>query len=271
MIDLLLIGFGKMGSALAKGWTKNCYNFNISIIEKDKNKINKNFNDKFTFYKNLHDFTIEKKKIDFVVLAVKPQQIHEIKNEINYFNFKKVIFISILAGKPTEWFRKNLSKGIKIVRAMPNLPASVLKGTTGVFCPQIISMNEKKDIKLILSSVGYVSFVEKEELIDIITSISGSGPAYYYYLTETLVEFGLKMGLKKESAKNFAYNTFIGSAKLFENQSMKNISQLRENVTSPGGTTEAALQVLMDSRKGLPVLIEKALLSAVRRAKKLKG
>ena len=154
---------------------------------------------------------------------------------------------------------------------MPNLPASVLKGTTGVFCPQIISMNEKKDIKLILSSVGYVSFVEKEELIDIITSISGSGPAYYYYLTETLVEFGLKMGLKKESAKNFAYNTFIGSAKLFENQSMKNISQLRENVTSPGGTTEAALQVLMDSRKGLPVLIEKALLSAVRRAKKLKG
>ena len=76
MIDLLLIGFGKMGSALAKGWTKNCYNFNISIIEKDKNKINKNFNDKFTFYKNLHDFTIEKKKIDFVVLAVKPQQIH---------------------------------------------------------------------------------------------------------------------------------------------------------------------------------------------------
>ena len=271
MINLLLIGFGKMGSSLAYGWTKNHNNFNISIIEKDKKIISKNASNKLIFYKNIKDFNLEKKKVDFVVLAVKPQQINEFKNEINHFNFKKIIFISILAGKSIQWFKKNISNEIKIVRAMPNLPASILQGTTGVFCPRIITKTEKNDIKVILSSVGYVSFVQKEELIDILTSISGSGPAYYYYLTEILIEFGLKMGLKKESAKNFAYNTFIGAAKLFENQSIKNIAKLRKNVTSPGGTTEAALQVLMDRKKGLPVLVEKALRSAIKRAKKLKG
>ena len=260
-----------MGSSLVKGWISSHSIFKISIVEKNTKLIDQNRNKKINFFKSLDEFILKKIKIDFIILAIKPQQIDDLKNKLNKFNFKEVVFISILAGKSLEWFKQNISRNINLVRAMPNLPASVLKGTTGVYCPRSISIEQKNKIEKILSSIGYVSFVKKENLIDVVTSISGSGPAYYYYLTEILFKFGIKMGLTKKSAENFAYNTFIGSAKLLENQKIKNVSLLRKHVTSPGGTTEAALQVLMDKGNGFPTLIEKALKNAIKRARTLKG
>ena len=272
MKNILLVGFGKMGSSLARGWVKDNSKtkYNISVIEKKViPQIDKTFNN-VNFYKNFDEFFLKKQKIDFVVLAVKPQQLNEIKDGLLKVENKNTIFISILAGKSTKWFKENISNNLKIVRAMPNLPASISKGITAIFCSKNISLSEKLIIKKIMLSVGTVSFVRKENQIDVITGISGSGPAYFFYLVEILIEIGIDLGLSKKESVNFAQNTFIGSAYLLDEENKLSAKSLRENVTSPGGTTEAALKVLMNSKNGVKVLFKKAILNAIDRANQLK-
>ncbi len=270
MNHIVLIGHGKMGSALAKGWVKENSQYKISIIEKEKLLLNYK---KFTYvkvYKNFNEFFTENKKIDFVVLAIKPQQLNDIKNDILKFENKNTVFISILAGKSVSWFKENISTEIKIVRAMPNLPASISRGVTAIYCSSSILPNEKLIIEELLSSIGTVSFVSNEEQIDLITAISGSGPAYFFYLTEALTEIAIDLGISKDDAINFAKNTFIGSAILLDSEKSNNATSLRKNVTSPGGTTEAALKILMNEDEGLKIILKKAVLNAISRAHELK-
>ena len=173
-----------------------------------------------------------------------------------------------MAGISTAWFKEKISKEIKIVRAMPNLPSSVLSGVTGIYNSRNILKKEIENIKIILKSIGEIILLKNEKLIDIVTSISGSGPAYYFYLTEVLTEVGVKLGLKKNEAEILAYQTFVGSAKLLK-ETKQNFSKLRKDVTSPGGTTEAALSILMNDRNGLNKIFTKALSAALTRAKEL--
>ena len=271
MNHIVLIGHGKMGSALAKGWLKENSQYKISIIEKEELLFNYKKFTNVKVYKNFDEFFSENKEIDFVVLAIKPQQLNDIKNDILKFENKSTVFISILAGKSVNWFKENISSEIKVVRAMPNLPASISRGVTAIYCTSSILPNEKLTIKELLLSIGTVSFVSKEEKIDLITAISGSGPAYFFYLTEVLTEIAIDLGISKDDAINFAKNTFIGSASLLDSERSNNVITLRENVTSPGGTTEAALNILMDKEKGLKSLLKKAVLNAINRANELKN
>ena len=271
MYHIVLIGHGKMGSSIAKGWIKEKYKHKISIIEKKKLLFNyKNFTN-VKLYKNFNDFFTENKKIDFVFLAIKPQQLNDIKDDILRIDNKNTVFISILAGKPVNWFRKNISSKIKIVRAMPNLPASISKGVTAIYCSSSISPNEKLIIEELLLSSGTVSFVSKEEQIDLITAISGSGPAYFFYLTEVLTEVAIDLGISQKDAVKFANDTFIGSAALLESEKGNDVISLRKNVTSPGGTTEAALKIIMNKEKGLKSMLKRAVLNAINRANELKN
>ena len=271
MNHIVLIGHGKMGSSLAKGWIKENSMYKISIIEKEELIFNyKNFTN-VKLYKNFNEFFKENEKIDFVVLAIKPQQLNDIKSDILKFEKKNTVFISILAGKSVSWFKNNISTKIKIVRAMPNLPASISRGVTAIYCSSSILPNEKLIIEKLLSSIGTVSFVSDEEQIDLITAISGSGPAYFFYLTEVLAEIAIDLGISKDNAINFAKNTFIGSAILLDSEKSNNVVSLRKNVTSPGGTTEAALKILMNEDEGLKVTFKKAVLNAINRARELKN
>ena len=271
MYHIVLIGHGKMGSALAKGWVKQNSKYIISIIEKEELLFDyKNFTN-VKLYKNFNEFFIENKKIDFVVLAIKPQQLNDIKKDILKIYTKTTVFLSILAGKTVSWFKENISREIKIVRAMPNLPASISRGVTAIYCSSSISSNEKFIIEELLFSIGTASFVLKEEQIDLITAISGSGPAYFFYLTEVLTEIAIDLGISKDDAINFAKNTFIGSGYLLESEVSDDVISLRKNVTSPGGTTEAALNILMNKERGLKVLLKKAVLNAIDRAKELRN
>jgi len=270
MNHIVLIGHGKMGSSLAKGWVKENSKYKISIIEKEELLFDyKNFAN-VKSYKNFSEFFTENKKINFVVLAIKPQQLNYIKNDILKFEDKNTVFISILAGKPVSWFKENIFSEIKIVRAMPNLPASISRGVTAIYCSSDILPNEKLIIEELLSSIGKVSFVSNEDQIDLITAISGSGPAYFFYLTEVLTEIAIDLGISKDDAINFAKNTFIGSAILLDSEKNNDVISLRKNVTSPGGTTEAALKILMNKDKGLKIILKKAVLNAINRAHELK-
>ena len=211
-------------------------------------------------------------KPDFVLIAIKPQQIVSIKENLKNLFDEKIVFLSIVAGLSSNWFKKNISSKIKIVRAMPNTPASVLKGVTGVFHSDNILENEILIVKNILNSIGKVVFLKKENLIDVVTSISGSGPAYFFYLTEVLTKLGQELGLTEREAKIFASETFIGSAKLLESSfSHNDVLTLRKNVTSPGGTTEAALKILTDQNFGIKKIIKKGVIAAISRAKELDG
>ncbi len=271
MCQILLIGHGKMGSALAKGWIKDDSKYKISIIEKEKILFDYKKFTNVKLYKNFNEFFSENKRIDFVVLAIKPQQLNDIKNYILKIENKKTVFISILAGKSINWFKENISNEIKIVRAMPNLPASISRGVTAIYCSNSISPNEKLIIEELLLSIGTISFVSKEEQIDLITAISGSGPAYFFYLTEVLTEIAIDLGISKNDAINFAKNTFIGSASLLDSEKSNDVISLRKNVTSPGGTTEAALKILINEDEGLKVILKKAVLNAISRAYELKN
>ena len=266
MMKILLVGYGKMGSSLARGWLKKKLKIEISVIEKEKVLSSKKNN--IIFYNSFEDYFEAKKSPDIILIAIKPQQLKDIIVYLNKIYKKNIIFISVVAGISTAWFKEKISKEIKIVRAMPNLPSSVLSGVTGIYNSRNILKKEIENIKIILKSIGEIILLKNEKLIDIVTSISGSGPAYYFYLTEVLTEVGVKLGLKKNEAEILAYQTFVGSAKLLK-ETKQNFSKLRKDVTSPGGTTEAALSILMNDRNGLNKIFTKALSAALTRAKEL--
>ena len=266
MTKILLVGYGKMGSSLARGWLKKKLKIEISVIEKEKVLSSKKNN--IIFYNSFEDYFEAKKSPDIILIAIKPQQLKDIIVYLNKIYKKNIIFISVVAGISTAWVKKKNSKEIKIVRAMPNLPSSVLSGVTGIYNSRNILKKEIENIKIILKSIGEIILLKNEKLIDIVTSISGSGPAYYFYLTEVLTEVGVKLGLKKNEAEILAYQTFVGSAKLLK-ETKQNFSKLRKDVTSPGGTTEAALSILMNDRNGLNKIFTKALSAALTRAKEL--
>jgi len=267
MNKILLVGYGKMGSSLAKGWLKRKLEFDISVIEKEiiSDVVEKN---NIRFYKTFEDYLATKESPSIILLAIKPQQLLEIVNDLKKIYRKKITFVSILAGISTKWYKEKISKDIKIVRAMPNLAASVLKGVTGVYYSNNILEKEIQVIKLIIQSIGKIVLLKKEDLIDVVTSISGSGPAYFFYLTEVLSKIGQKFGLNENDTKTLAFQTFVGSAKLLE-ETKQNASQLRKDVTSPGGTTEAALSILMQENEGLNKIMDEAIKAAMLRAKEL--
>ena len=267
MKNIVLFGYGKMGSSIASGWLLKKLNFNFYIIEKETLLREKAKKNGFKAYNNI-DQIIENsdfQNIDIIFLAVKPQQMTEVTKQFHKLDFQKTLFISIAAGLSFSWFKSKINENIKIVRAMPNLPASVGKGVTGYCKSDNLSLNEEENINILLNSFGKAVYLDNENLIDVVTAISGSGPAYIFYLVEVFSQIGKNNGLSEESAKILALETLIGSARLLESSNI-DPKTLRQNVTSPGGTTEAGLEILASKKMGLYDLLNSTINTAKQRA-----
>jgi len=202
-----------------------------------------------------------------IVLAVKPQSMDALLPQLKqkYGAGAKPLYLSIAAGKPLSYFARHLGAEKPVVRAMPNTPALIGKGITAMCSNNAADAQDKKLATSLLQSAGEVVWLEEESQMDAVTAISGSGPAYVFLFMEALIAAGVESGLSETISKKLVCQTILGSAELAM-RSSESLSALRENVTSPGGTTAAALEILMknDAFKTL-------LATAVRQAKKRAG
>jgi pyrroline-5-carboxylate reductase len=203
---------------------------------------------------------------EVVVFATKPQVMEKVVPP--YARFAgQALFLSIAAGKTVAFFRRHLGDRAAIVRAMPNTPAAVGRGIT-VGCPTPeVTQAQRALADRLLASVGAVEWVTEESLIDAVTAVSGSGPAYVFLLAEAMAAAGAKAGLPADLAMRLARATVSGAGELMR-QAPESAEQLRKNVTSPQGTTAAALEILM-AADGFGPLLEKAIAAAARRSREL--
>ena len=201
---------------------------------------------------------------EVVVLAVKPQVLRQALGEIEMP--KERLVLSICAGVPVAAIVKATSAGQPIVRTMPNTPALLRAGVAGLYASAAVSAAQREVANVILSAVGKTVWVEDEALLDAVTALSGSGPAYFFHLMESMMEAGERLGLPADMAATLTLETALGAA-LMARQGAEAPAALRRKVTSPGGTTESALAVLAE-RKVKPALVE-ALTVASRRSRQL--
>jgi pyrroline-5-carboxylate reductase len=204
-----------------------------------------------------------------IVLCVKPQQLLEAITQLNvslaHLSGSQILTLSIVAGVRIADIAKQLGHA-RIVRAMPNTPALIQKGITGLYAGQHVNQEDIQLINLVCQSIGTSLWVNQEVLLDVVTAISGSGPAYVFSMIEHLTNSGIQLGLTTEQAKLFATHTVIGAGQLALS-SKDSASQLREKVTSKGGTTFAALEILNQRSWGLA--LEDAVKAATQRAKEM--
>jgi pyrroline-5-carboxylate reductase len=204
-----------------------------------------------------------------VVIAVKPQNAAEAVPWLAPMVGGTTVVLSIMAGKTIEFLADTLPPGTAIVRSMPNLPASIGRGITVAVPNRSVTPAQRKLAEKLLAATGAVEWVEDEGLLDPVTAVSGSGPAYVFLLAESLARAGAAAGLPPDLAARLACATVAGSGELLHQASV-DAATLRQNVTSPGGTTAAALDVLMSS-EGLDRLMKDAVAAATRRARELAG
>lgn len=251
-MKVLLVGHGKMGGALAQGWRKQ--GIDPLVVDPASSAV-----------KSFHDIPQDFKP-DVIIFAVKPQILTEMITQ--YKAYPQALVVSIAAGKTIAFFEKHLGGGVKVVRSMPNTPAAIGRGITVAAANKNVSPAEKDKATKLLKAGGEVLWVEKEELLNPVTALSGSGPAYVFLLIEAMTQGGIAIGLEPAMAEKLARQTVIGSAALAESEPGTSAEQLRKNVTSPGGTTEAALKVLM-AEPGMQALFTRALTAATKRAEEL--
>jgi pyrroline-5-carboxylate reductase len=208
-------------------------------------------------------------KPDVIVFAVKPQALDDIAPGYRPYAEAGAVALSIAAGKTIAVFERHLGGRAAIVRTMPNTPAAVGRGITVACANGHVTAAQRALCQALLEAVGEVAWVEDEALLDPVTAVSGSGPAYVFLLIECLAEAGIAAGLPADLAQRLARATVIGSGELAR-LSDETAAQLRKNVTSPGGTTAAALEVLMGER-GLRELMTRAVAAATRRSRELAG
>jgi pyrroline-5-carboxylate reductase len=202
-----------------------------------------------------------------ILAAVKPQVMDQVFAPLAKLAGPKTLVLSIAAGKTLASFEQHLASGIAVIRAMPNTPAQVGRGITACVANSTTTPDQKAVAGELLSAVGEVVWLDREDDMDAVTAVSGSGPAYVFLVAECLAEAGRAAGLSPELARVLARATVSGAGELLHRSAL-DAATLRRNVTSPGGTTEAALAVLME-KPGLQELITDAVAAAVRRGREL--
>jgi pyrroline-5-carboxylate reductase len=266
--NLLLIGAGKMGGAMLEGWIRQgLAPSDITVVDPYPSQRMK---DLALDGLRLSPPIDEIGPIDVIVLAIKPQTLDAAAPLLARVAGEKTLLISVLAGKTMANLRERAPSARAIVRAMPNTPAAVGRGITGCAASPEVSASQKAFATGLLASIGRVEWVETEDLIDAVTALSGSGPAYVFHLVEAMAEAGAKAGLPPELALRLARATVEGAGELLYREPGTSAAVLRQNVTSPGGTTAAALEVLM-AEGGLTQLMTLAVAAARRRAEELSG
>jgi pyrroline-5-carboxylate reductase len=203
---------------------------------------------------------------DIVVLAVKPQVMGSVVEPLADSLAHHPIMVSIAAGIPVSAIENWTGGDLTIVRAMPNTPAMVQAGATGLFASKALDANQKSTIEDIFNAVGYACWVNKEADIDAVTAVSGSGPAYFFLVFEAMQKVGEELGLDAETSAQLTLNTALGAAKLALHADQEP-EQLRKQVTSPGGTTQAAIASFQ--AQDLETVFRAAMNSALARAKEM--
>ncbi|OWU84268.1 pyrroline-5-carboxylate reductase [Oceanicola sp. 22II-s10i] len=258
---LVLLGCGKMGGAMLAGWLdRGLSPASVHVIDpKPSDWLNGTG-------VNVNGSLPEHPAI--ALIAVKPQMMGDALPALAAMGGGETLFVSIAAGTPIARFEEVFGKASPIVRAMPNTPAAVGRGITAIIGNARVSEADLALTEALLSAVGQVVRLEVEGQMDAVTAVSGSGPAYVFHLIETLAAAGEAQGLAPDLALALARATVAGAGALAE-QSDETPGQLRVNVTSPNGTTQAALEVLMDARNGFPALLDRAVAAAAQRSKEL--
>ncbi|HTC18298.1 MAG TPA: pyrroline-5-carboxylate reductase [Stellaceae bacterium] len=259
---ILLVGCGKMGSALLAGWKANRVPGPFHVVEpKPARRI------KGARYYSAPEKLPVRLAPAAVVLAVKPQMLDEVLPYYRRFASAGAVTLSIAAGKTISAIARSLGPAAAIVRAMPNTPAAIGRGVSVACAGAAVPRTSRALCGKLLAAVGLVAWVEDETLLDAVTAVSGSGPAYVFLLIEGLAKAGEAAGLPADLAETLARATVAGAGEMAR-LSPDSAASLREDVTSPGGTTRAALDILMGP-EGLEPLLQRAVAAAARRSREL--
>jgi len=266
---LVLLGAGKMGQAMLDGWLSRGLNAK-KVIALDPNP-SKEIKAVAKRGVVLNPKAGPKAKADAqaIVISVKPQMAPDAVPPLGLYVGKSTLIVSIMAGRTIAFLEKALPPDTAIVRAMPNTPAAVGRGISVAVANGRVTAKQRKLATDLLAAIGKVEWVGDEGLIDAVTATSGSGPAYVFLLVEAMTKGGIAAGLPPDLAGRLARETVAGSGELLH-QSPLDAGTLRQNVTSPGGTTAAALSVLM-APGGFDKLLTEAIAAATKRSKELAG
>jgi pyrroline-5-carboxylate reductase len=263
---LVLVGAGKMGSAMLDGWlARGLDPKKIIVIEPQPVKAVKALARRGVKLNPKDKVGVA----SAIVIAVKPQSAPEALPPLARYIDKATLVLSIMAGRTIGFLEKSLPGGTAIVRAMPNTPAAIGRGISVAVANTKISKRQRKQASDLLAAIGKVEWVPDEALMDAVTALSGSGPAYIFLLAECMARAGVTAGLPPELATRLARETVAGSAELLHRSDL-DAATLRQNVTSPGGTTAAALEVLMGPG-GFDQLLTQAIAAATQRSRDLAG
>jgi pyrroline-5-carboxylate reductase len=264
--QLLLVGAGKMGSAMLGGWiARGLKPKKVVAIEPQPDKA----------LKALARRGLKlnpKGKVApaaAIVIAVKPQTAPDAVPPVAAYVGKNTLVLSIMAGRTIGFLENALPAGTAIVRAMPNTPAAIARGISVAVANANVSPRQRRQAGELLAAIGKVEWVTDESLMDAVTALSGSGPAYAFLLAEAMTKAGIAAGLPAKLAATLARETVAGSGELMARSDL-DAATLRQNVTSPGGTTAAALEVLMGPG-GFDELLTQAIAAATRRSRALAG
>jgi pyrroline-5-carboxylate reductase len=263
---LVLAGAGKMGGAMLDGWlARGLKPKQITVIEPHPGKTIKALARRGLKLNPKGNAAAA----SAIVIAVKPQTVLEALPPLAAYTGKSTLVLSIMAGRTVAFLEGSLPAGTAIVRAMPNTPAAIGRGISVAFANARISTSQRKLASDLLAAIGKVEWITDEARMDAVTALSGSGPAYVFLLAEAMASAGIAAGLPPALATRLARETVTGSAELMHRSDL-DAATLRQNVTSPGGTTAAALDVLMGPG-GFEHLLTQAIIAATRRSRELAG
>jgi pyrroline-5-carboxylate reductase len=259
---LVLLGCGKMGSAMLEGWLAGGLPAGSVWV------IDPHPSDWLRRIAGLHLNEDPPARPAIALVAVKPQMMEAALPRLRPMGGGGTLFLSVAAGTPIRHYEEVLGEGTPVIRAMPNTPAAIGRGITALIGNAVSTEAQMELAETLLAAVGQTVRLDDEAEIDAVTAVSGSGPAYVFHLIEALAAAGEAEGLPPELAMRLATATVAGAGALAE-ESGETPAQLRRNVTSPNGTTQAGLEVLMHEEQGLKELIRRTVAAAAARSREL--
>ena len=265
MSSIAFIGGGNMASCIIGGMIANGFSAQDIIVSEPGDESRLRLEDTYGLT-TLTDNQTATKQADLIVLAVKPQIMQSVAIDLAPALGANSVVVSIAAGIPLRALQTWLGADTAIVRAMPNTPAMLLEGATGLFANQHVDPAKRDLVTTIFQAIGYACWVETEAQIDAVIAVSGSGPAYFFRIIEIMQKVGQELGLPEQIARELSLQTALGSTRM-ATESGVGAAQLREQVTSPGGTTQAALNTF--EQLGLEATFREAMRSALNRAEEM--
>lgn len=257
MSSILLVGSGRMGSAMARGWVGQ-----HDVIVFDPHA------ETPAGARSVARIDVDTLPADLIiVLAVKPQLADEVLSTLRPLMDRGSLLVSVMAGITLSSLQSRLGGSARLVRCMPNTPAAIGKGITAAVADRAVSKADQTLVDALLGAVGEIVWLDDEHHLDMVTAVSGSGPAYFFAFVEAMARAGVAGGLEPALAMHLARSTFVGTAGLAESD-VADVAQLREQVTSPGGTTAAALAQFAKT-DALDLLVARAVGAAATRSREL--